>query len=86
MRLSAHMHVSLPASVRSLRWQQCKSSILTVSVVLLWCERGSYLAAAKAIRAPLRIMRQEYDPYLKVNISSCPCRSPSLLSSLLRYR
>lgn len=36
--------------------------------------------------APLRIIGHECDPYLKVNISSCPCRSPSLLSFLLRYR
>lgn len=36
--------------------------------------------------ALLWIMRQLCDPYLKVSVSSCPCRSPSLHYSLLHYR
>lgn len=63
-----------------------RSSTLTHSVVLLWCKKGSYLAEGKAIMALLWIMRQLFDPYLKVSVSSCPCRSPSLHYSLLHYR
>lgn len=64
----------------------CRSSILTHNIVLLWCKKGWCLAEGEAIMAPLWIMRQECDPYLKVNVSSCPCRSPSLHCSLLYYR
>lgn len=39
----------------------------------------------EAIMAPLWIIRRECDPYLKVNVSSCPCHSPSWLHPLLHY-
>lgn len=39
----------------------------------------------QAIMAPLWIMRRESDPYLKVNVSRCPCHSPSRLHPLLHY-
>lgn len=82
---AAHVSVfpSKPVCVQLL---QHKSSILTRSVVLLWCKKGSCLAEGEAIIAPLWIMRQQCDPYLKVNVGSCPCHSPSLHCSLLHYR
>lgn len=64
----------------------CRSSIRTLNIVLLWCKKGCCLEEGEAIMAPLWIMRQECDPYFKVNVSSCPCRSPSLHRSLLYYR
>ncbi len=81
-----HVCVVLRARMCSVRLWEYKSSVLTDSVVLLWCKKGSCLAEGEAIMAPLWIMRQECDPYLKVNVSGCPCRSPSQHCSLLRYR
>lgn len=76
----------LRARMSSIRLWEYKSSVVTDSVVLLWCKKGSCLAEGEAIMAPLWIMRQECDPYLKVNVGSCPCRSPSQHCSLLHYR
>lgn len=58
----------------------------TDSVVLLQCKKGSCLAEGDAVMALLWIMRQESDPYLKVNVSRCPCCSPSQHCSPLHYR
>lgn len=49
---------------------------------LTWQREG---VGGGAIIVPLWIMRRVCDPYLKVNVSSCPCHSPSQLHPLLHY-
>ena len=49
-------------------------------------ERARVWQKEEAITASLWIIRQESDPYLKVNITSCPSRGPSLHCSPLHYR